>query len=162
MNDFYLTEPEYSLDPDYDPPNFGDNTSTEAQTMPETRNQRIQTYRSILTTAIEGGISYWATVLKYSPDMHDDTLDLGPACSATILDSEDPGTRYDLNTATIRSAMAKLHKGGGYRPDGTSPDWWAKKWRAAYRDCATGEWDFDASDADVVVQVAVFGEVVYG
>ena len=130
--------------------------------MKEANNERTQTYRSILTTAVEGGICYWASVETYNPDMCDDTLDLGPKCSATIVEDEDGAESKTLDTATIRKAMSKLSKGGGYRPDGTAPEWWTKKWRKAYKECADGSWDFDASDADVVVQVAVFGEVVYG
>ena len=132
--------------------------------MSEENNHRVQMYRSILITAIEGGINYWARVLHYNPDMNTDTLPFyfGDECRAVVVEDEDGAESKTIDTATIRKAMSKLSKGGGYRPDGTAPEWWTKKWRKAYKECADGSWDFDASDADTVVQVAIFGEVVYG
>ena len=127
-------------------------------------NQRTQMYRDILITAIEGGINYWASVLHYDPDYDVDTFSSGDGIHAVIVEDEDGAESKTIDTKAIRSAMSKLHKGEGYslRPDVETPEWWVKKWRRAYRDCATGDWDFDAADADVVVQVAVFGEVGYG
>lgn len=125
-------------------------------------SERTKMYRSILTTAIEGGINYWASVLHYDPDMDNDTLELGDECHAVIVEDEDAAESKVIDTATIRKAMSKLHKGEGFSLTRETPEWWAKKWRKAYRECATGEWDFDATDADIVVQVALFGEVVYG
>lgn len=126
--------------------------------------ERTQIYRDILVTAIEGGINYWATVLHYKHDMHPTTAELGPRCHAIIVEDEDGAESKTIDTAAIRKAMSILHKGGGYstRPGAEAPDWWKKKWRRAYQDCADGSWDYDASDADAVVQVACFGEVIYG
>ena len=126
--------------------------------------ERTQMYRHILVTAIEGGINYWAHVLRYKHDMHKVTCECGPRCHAVIVEDADGAEPRTIDTAAIRKAMAILYKGGGYstRPEVEAPDWWKKKWRRAYQDCADGSWDFDACDADVVVQVACFGEVVYG
>ena len=96
--------------------------------------------------------------------MDGDTFDLGDECHAVIVEDEDGAESKTIDTAAIRTAMAKLGRGEGYsnRPDVETPEWWTRKWRKAYKECGDGSWDFDASDADVVVQVACFGEVVYG
>ena len=120
--------------------------------------ERTQMYRDILTTAIEGGIDYWAhivSVSRYVPDVSD---------AIALIKIKRGAEPRIIDTESIRKAMVILNKGGGYstRPEVEAPDWWKRKWRRAYQDCADGSWDFDASDADTVVQVACFGEVVYG
>lgn len=127
-------------------------------------NQRTRMYRDILITAIEGGINYWASVLHYDPDIDYATHDSGDGIHAVIVEDADGAKSQTIDTKAIRSAMSKLHKGEGYslRSHVETPEWWKKKWRKAYRECADGSWDFDAADADQIVQVAVFGEVVYG
>lgn len=126
--------------------------------------ERTQMYRHILVTAIEGGINYWAHVLHYKHDMDGRFYGIGPKCHAVIVEDKDGAEPRIIDTESIRKAMAILYKGGGYstRPEVEAPDWWKRKWRRAYQDCADGSWDYDCTDADTVVQVACFGEVVYG
>ena len=122
-------------------------------------SERESMYRDILITAVEGGVNYWASVSEYKIKCDDETGEI-VSVTATLAD-EDEDKEYAVDVATIRKGMSLLHKGGGhYRKP--APEWWVKKWRKAYRGCATGEWDYDACDADCVVQAGIFGEVVYG
>ena len=118
---------------------------------------RQKAYSDIIITAVEGGIGYWAFVTDYEwQDGSGDEI----AATATIR-PEDNNTAYSLSIEQIGSALHKMANGGGFG-DEPAPEWWTRKWRKAYLECAGGEWDFDADDADAVVQVVCFGEVVYG
>jgi hypothetical protein len=120
----------------------------------------------LFVTAMEGGISYWATsnsyhwaessVLKHYADgslVHEDTKGF----YADILDEgNDPAPKqYRID----RSVMAK-----GYRLATTT---WPNKlnWSTERPPLVVGpdtDWDFDASDADMILQLGLFEKVVYG
>ena len=126
---------------------------------------REQHYRDIFITAVEGGINSWFDFVHCDYDgSNDPHVDVGPDCHAVGFedDGEEDPAPHTITLATIRKGMSILHKGGGFHATNPAPAWWIKKWRSAYRDCATGEWDFDATDADIVVQVGLLKEVVYG
>jgi len=122
---------------------------------------REQHYKDIFITAIEGGINYWFDLVHIDHDS-EDPIELGNDCQAVgFEDDGDVGPSHIITLATIRKGMSILRKGGGHHQK-PAPEWWVKKWRHAYRDCADGSWDFDATDADMVVQVGLLGDVVYG
>ena len=118
---------------------------------------RQKVYGDILTTAVEGGSDYWAFFTRYRWEDEKGTL-LSPTVT---VHPEDNNDAHPVGVADIAKAMNTLNGGGGFG-DKPAPEWWIRKWRKAYRECPTGDWDFDADDADVVLQVAIFGEVVYG
>ena len=128
----------------------------------EQLSQRERFYIDILITAVEGGVNYWATVNGYR--WSDGNGKQIANTRAVLIEDTEGEPKHVLNLATIAKGMSLLHKGGGFSKNKKveTPEWWVKKWRTAYRDCATGDWDFDACDADVVVQAGLFGEVVYG
>jgi len=89
----------------------------------------------MLAIAVEGGINYWAHVVSY-----DDLR-------ATVLDAEDEGSKSVTVTAADMARAAKTvcamypnTRGAGYiRQD-----------------------NIDAEAADMIFQVAAFGDIIYG
>jgi hypothetical protein len=112
------------------------------------------TYHDEFVTAIEGGITYWSEVVQYDPDW--------PEWFATIIDIE--GQSHRINEATIRLGLRRLADAGANTP---SP---FQRIRDAARSLLysggkdTEAWEDvqDADTADMVVQYALFGELVYG
>jgi hypothetical protein len=116
----------------------------------------------LFTTALEGGINYWSHCTTYHWSTSQDDLTLGVGLEdhqgfyADIIDADDEATDYRID----RKVLAK-----GYRLATTT-------WRDRL-DWSSGEkpplvvgpetdWDFDASDADMIVQLGLFEDVVYG
>src|SRR5262245_50746043 len=111
----------------------------------------------VIITAIEAGhtygIGYWAEILKYrhTPE---------PA-EATIQERESPTNdgakpkRVTLNTAAIRRGIKLLSEGKIQ----VNKSLLGSILASAASDDAT---DIDGPSADVIVQVAVLGDIVYG
>jgi len=119
----------------------------------------------IFTTALEGGINYWSSCTSYhwmteSHDglvtredhqgfyadiiLDDDAVDEGESAERRI-DRGVVAKGYRLATTTHRD---KIHWSSGEKPSlvvGPETDW-----------------DFDADDADVIVQLGLFGEARFG
>ena len=125
--------------------------------MPDTT--RDEFLRDVFVTACEGGINYWAYVQEYSwsdPDRY----------YARVLDVEDDGAEYVINRALINRGLRRIHRAAD-RPRveerGTSVAYLSHSCAARIsqmlrvRDAG----ELDADDADVVVQVGLFGEVRY-
>lgn len=142
------------------------------------RSPQRQTFLTdIIITAVEGGINYWAAVEGYrwyQPDLEGGTADPGPDGTANayavvlpnssteedcdwwpLLPDGRRGMRIDADV--IASALGKIRKGGVKE--------WGDESRsrrlvlAADRGNDAGE--LDANLADNIVQVALFGELVY-
>lgn len=118
----------------------------------------------LFTTALEGGINYWASVNEYhwrlDCEMADGDLDSVSdfrGFYAKVLDMEDGDALLLVN----RSVMAK-----GYEMATTSHrgeiSWSADEPPVVVTAESRDDWDFDAGDADCILQLGVFGEVVYG
>lgn len=113
-------------------------------------NQLTETYHDEFVTAIEGGINYWSQVQEYDWDR--------PDWFAVIQDIE--GVEHRITEDTIKLGFKRL---------ADSEDAW-KPFRTAARSLLysggtdTEPWEDvqDADTADVVVQFALFGELVYG
>lgn len=105
----------------------------------------------IFTTALYGGINYWATTLEFRDEDPSDFY-------AIVVDSEeyeddsDDCVKYRINHDSIVK---------GLRLTAESP-FTARSSQvlAALVDYENA--DFDASDADDIVQMGLFGELVYG
>lgn len=89
----------------------------------------------ILITAIEGGINHWAETIVYEPSK----------CKAVIADSEE-GDMFTLYPGLLLDAASEVLR---LYPNTNG---------ARY----IREDDIDAEAADMIVQVACFGEVIYG
>lgn len=131
--------------------------------MPRT-TEREQFLADIITTAIEGGTGYWATVYRYKWD------DLPPAeVHAWIVDNETVGTQpappaYEawlseharvINVELIARGISRI--ASGRVPVALSLQ---QAIVVGNRDVDAGM--IDADCADVIVQAGLFGEIVYG
>lgn len=102
----------------------------------------------VVTTAVEGGIYYWAEVTHYR------WLDV-PHAYATVTERDEPKRTAVLNRETIMAGIVRvLDPAFSVREDlrGILA-------RALALDDAG---DVDVEIADVIVQAAVLGEIVYG
>lgn len=109
--------------------------------------ERTTYLADVMTTAIEGGINYWASIDTVS-QIEDPTEILGWRYDAArVVDLED-GEEYTINLDTIARGLNRIAK---IQPRG--------RIAAADRDMDAG--DLDAIDADIIVQFGLFGEHVY-
>jgi hypothetical protein len=127
--------------------------------------ERAQFLADIITTAVEGGIQYWARVTAYrwySPDLDGGTAEPGPGGTANayaiVVDGEDEDqVGHEVGLDDIARVLNGLRSA-------EPPKYWnadaVRRVIAANRDNDAG--DIDADDADVILQLAIFGEVVYG
>ena len=115
----------------------------------------------IFTTAIEGGINYWSWTDEYkwmNEDGSDDFYNFFALIEETdngpkhIVDRKTVVRGYELATESFQgdeicwSTSAPLSKKKILSPSYVDED----------------SWDFDAGDADIIIQLGLFGEVVYG
>lgn len=126
----------------------------------------VQLLIDILTTAIEGGTNYW--LLGTTAEFTDE----GGYRMVGILDNEtgkpfdasnfregyDPSVR-EVNIDTVAQGMKVILAG-------SNPDFvgkMAQRLAGGILSAAHGgDFDFDANDADVIVQLGLFGQVVFG
>ena len=114
----------------------------------------------LFTTAIEGGISYWAGTAVYHWSNEDGTEDHQGFYALISYEAVQDDTDGSDTRRVDRSVMAK-----GYRLATTT---WPNKlnWSSGDRPpLVVGpdtDWDFDADDADMILQLGLFDAVVYG
>lgn len=128
-----------------------------------------------VVTAFEGGISYWCEAATcVQRDQHGDWEELtgagydayvvdrvGPYANPEFWDNDKRGYRITTDEGTQKKVLtlSAIMKALNYQPKqvkGQSNNW--------YRKVTTrllGE-NYDADDADILVQVAIFNEVIYG
>ena len=110
-----------------------------------------QFLRDVLETAINGSINYWANVRESSTDLYELTAVYGPDDNGTDKDDFEPCA---LSPAIIgfgiKRALERNH---------CAKQIWSQISNAVhYQDAGY----IDADCADVIVQLAVLGEIVYG
>jgi len=138
-------------------------------------SERDRAYLSIFITALEGGIGYWSSCTVYHWTTataeqnaldHEDVLGF----HATIKDLDEewfgdllPETKKDERTQQVRIDRSTIARGVGlflkkdYRPDS-----YFGRAKAALQWGKWDELDVDADIADSIVQLGLFGEVVFG
>ena len=99
--------------------------------------------RDVLVTATEGGINYWADVQRRS--LKDITAAIVPIDETPLYLQDDD----------LRAAIAKIFRGDVE----INPEIWRDIVCAVAQEDAS---DIDAEGADAIVQIALFGEIVYG
>lgn len=100
----------------------------------------------VLIIAVEGGIG-WATVIRYTTS---------PAASAVVVELEDPEARHSITRRVVARGIARVILSP---VNGLSEDYRA----ALVGACVTKNAEMiDAVDGDILVQVGLFGEVIYG
>jgi hypothetical protein len=104
----------------------------------------------IITTAIEGGLNYWAGVTAYR--WEDQPAEVGTV--AMIVDNEDEAhPEFVVDREVVRKGWALLY---------------TAEWLHLFNHYGEinlfedGEIDVDANGADNIVQLGVFGTVIYG
>ena len=112
-----------------------------------------QHYHNLFITACEGGVNYWAQVNEYHWGY--DGVDDLDGFSAYLVDHEDDEQVWELDRSVVARGWSLAT--GEWRnkiswSTGKPPVVWT----------AGSDWDYDASDADSIVQLGLFGEVVYG
>ncbi|GIG57368.1 hypothetical protein Lfu02_17400 [Longispora fulva] len=113
--------------------------------------EREQFYREVLTTAVEGGINYWITDFR-SVERDAD----GWVTGLTVCDDEGVPRSCDIDgVARGWGLFQGLLKAGQHNGWGTSPD------QLIERSGNFEDLDIDASNADDIVQLAIFGEIIY-
>lgn len=102
----------------------------------------------VLICAVEGGTGYWASISGYrhSP---------AAGARATFHPEDEPGDSHTLTIKEISSAIGRICRGEvKMRTD------LLQTIKSANRENDAGE--IDAEGADVIVQTAIYGEIVYG
>lgn len=135
--------------------------------------ERTEFLGDIITTAVEGGTGYWAQVSQYQWTERDGSVRRGVGAvvtegagagetRATLHEMNDDGDGYkaeglDLTIDKVATAIGKLVRGEvKHYTAGTVFD----SIKMANEENDAGE--IDADGADVIAQVALLGEVVYG
>lgn len=104
--------------------------------------------QSVLITAAEGGINYWAHITDYVWD--------APASEQRIhaVDSEDDDETYTITHDTIAKGVEGILNGN----PGT-PAWCQGRILA---DLQSVDGNIDATAADCIVQTGLFGRIIFG
>lgn len=112
---------------------------------------RDELYRDVFTTAIEGGVNYWARVAEYAW-AGDPTK-----FHAVIADVEDGDKAYRVDRSVIAKGLGIVAGPAEKSGAGGLARQAARAILALDEDV-----DYDASDADEIIQAGLFGEVLYG
>lgn len=115
----------------------------EIQTTQRVTDEQID---DVLATAFEGGITYWCDAVRIRQKPSDD---------------------YDYASQVLtREGTLEIHETEEYDPETKSYGKWhlltMPKLLKALGDMHFDFDDYDAGDADSVIQKAIFGEIVYG
>ena len=113
------------------------------------RSVNAKILEDILVCAVEGGINYWASIELYTRDR------------VVLVDDMD-GKEYEVTPEVVARGFSLLGHGKGYAKNREAPAWFVKYWGRMYADALADVFDFDITDADVIVQAALFNEIVYG
>ncbi len=119
---------------------------------------RDQLFLDLFTTAMEGGIGYWSQAESYH--WYDETNQCddvrGFYAHIVEIGDGDVEKRHIID----RSVIAR-----GYRL-ATSAEWRKRLAWSSHQPplvpTEENDWDFDATDADMIVQLGLLADVVYG
>jgi hypothetical protein len=123
--------------------------------MPSARDELLH---AIFTTALEGGIGYWSSCSKYRW-----STDGGQTVDYLSFHAEIHETEEDGEPQHCIDRQVVIR---GYNR-ATSPEWrdrlrWSSGEKPPLVVTDDSDWDFDAGDADMIVQLGLFNEVRYG
>jgi hypothetical protein len=116
------------------------------------KNKRDGLLFDIVVTAVEGGVNYWAQVMDYR------WSDDGEYYAFAHLQDCEDDKIYTLDFKLIRKGLALI-----CNPKNRTPDMNPEILKAILAANRTNDAiDIDSECADVIVQVGLFGEIVYG
>jgi len=113
------------------------------------KTEREEYLDDILTTAVEGGIGYWSIGRNYV------WSDDGPATVEIREEEEEEGPWHLVDRSAIRKGIALVLSG-----DTRVHESYVDTLRKAERELDSCE--IDGELADIIVQAAILGDVVYG
>jgi hypothetical protein len=114
--------------------------------------ERVDFLCGIITTAVEGGINYWSHVSDYQWEW--DTAMNFTSASVTVHEDESDD-EFVIDIDKVASAIGKLVAGNVQVRNSL-----LATLKEANRENEGGE--IDADLADIIIQVACFGEIIYG
>lgn len=115
----------------------------------------VKRLQDLLTSAIEGGSNYWASF-----DRVEHSGDMGAYVKVWLTEHEASDSRKE---PIVRDVTAEdLAKGLQALADVTSDPDKLSEFPAAFKHLNNALDDYDQETADVVLQMTVFGELVYG
>lgn len=124
-------------------------------------------YTDILTTAVEGGIGYWSAASSYDWDCA--VEDRGVTLVIDDVSADEvviPTITSDVDTVTVRLTLRDIDRGVKKVIGGAVPKTYSSLVENALtlRDTCpdNGLGDIDADVADIIVQVALFGKIIFG
>jgi hypothetical protein len=124
------------------------------------------TLHDLFTTAIEGGINYWCRVARYHWSVDDKGDERDYAFFAEVLESdgyddedETPPTRHRIDAEVILRGLVAY---ASMPPTERRFPLREKAIRLLMGGEVADAVDYDAEDADCIVQMGLFGKLVYG
>lgn len=140
-------------------------TATSTAPTRQRSEKRKQFLQDVLTTAIEGGINYWAGVDEYKWD----GLPVGDAYAVVVeqeeITTDEDGFDVYPESAKHRVDIDVIAKGIGILLEKRKDERWKKHYWHQFviaNRTNSDEGDYDADIADQILQAGLFGEVVYG
>lgn len=109
-------------------------------------------YLDLFTTALEGGIGYWSVCSEYH--WQNDGEEDYAGFFAIVEDYEGPDVPIRIDREVIRKGISLFVN------DYSWPR--CRHWLLEAIQSNGDDGDFDADDADIIIQLGVFGEVRYG
>ncbi|MGW9588665.1 hypothetical protein [Microbacterium sp. NPDC055455] len=146
----------------------------------KTYTEREEFYADILDTAVAGGINYWGEVVRYKNGRNDDSFTREEMPSAVVIPIEDDGAFDKGDLHPQQKPGRVVYRNGdtalavkitdktvrrGWNLYAKSPDMWTEYGERAVRGVRNGEFDagdIDAGIADQIVQLGIFGKVLFG
>jgi hypothetical protein len=114
-------------------------------------NDTQQFLSDVIVTAVEGGINYWSEIKSYK--IRDGVAECQVRIDPRVDNSDN--NWHILSPSGIKSGILKINRGN-------------TELCKDYRKQIAGAWatkdagDIDAPLADVIVQVALYGEIIFG
>jgi hypothetical protein len=115
---------------------------------------REQFYSDIITTATEGGTNYWAYSRNYKWSDEEPSTTTVEFCDMEKYDDGEPEW-HKVTMDTVANAFTLIRSRAVHLPDAMR-----KRYDQAYTEMDAG--NLDAGDADNIVQIGMFGKLVYG
>lgn len=136
--------------------------------MSKRTDERAQYLADLLTTAVEGGINYWAYVSNYRWDtdrpnddgstftVHDTSVMVHETEEGDDEEGYPPAHVVTLDTIAHGIALARQSGLGSM----SGPEYVKQFWLSDRTNGRDG--DYDADIADSILQLGIFGKVIYG
>lgn len=136
-------------------------------TITETNAKRDQLTHDVFVTAFEGGINYWASVSEYRWSTGDGSTNDLEGFRGVLHETEEDDKEHVVDRAVIEKGIRlaanteELYALPEHARPSRSTQLLAHAWVSG-SDEAIDDVDFDGCDGDNVVQLGLFGKVVYG